>query len=204
MFLCENFECAIKEGHSLLFTYQKESFRIIRCSIFKYELFKGGTLLFSGSCKQLMTYLLCFKEYYKPNEIVFRNPEKVILPEIVSIYNGKFQELNKYKNLLNEANNKNTQLINKNTQLIDKISSYKSEITKLNECAKERNSLIEDKNSEIEELKKDCQEAAELIETLYTQKEELNLGTKHYKLENFPKDVCDFIKDLIKEYYNKK
>lgn len=190
MFLCENFECAIKEGHSLLFTYKKESFRIIRCSIFKYELFKDGTLLFSGSGKQLTTYLLCFKKYYKANEIVFRNPEKVILPKIVSIYNGKFQELSKYKSLLNEANNKNT-------QLIDKISSYKSEITKLNECAKERNSLIE-------ELKKDCQEAAELIEILYTQKEELNFGTKHYKLENFPKDVCDFIKDLIKEYYNKK
>lgn len=197
MFLCENFECAIKEGHSLLFTYKKESFRIIRCSIFKYELFKGGTLLFSGSGKQLTTYLLCFKKYYRSNEIVFRNPEKVILPEIVSIYNGKFQKIDEYRNLLNAANNKNA-------QLIDKISSYKLEITKLNECAKERNSLIENKNSEIERLKKDCQEAAELIETLYTQKEELNLGTKHYKLENFPKDVCDFIKDLIKEYYNKK
>ena len=197
VFLCENFECSKKEGSSLIFTFKNENFRISRCSIFRYELLKDGTLLFSGSRKQLITYLLCFKEYYKSNEIILRNPEKVILPEIVGIYNGKFHEINEYKNLLNAANNKNA-------QLTDKISTYKLEILKLNERAKERNSLIENKNSEIEELKKDCQEAAELIETLYTQKEELDLGTKHYKLENFPKDVCDFIKDLIKEYYNKK
>lgn len=197
MFLCENFECSKEEGHSLVFNFKKEKFRITKCSIFKYELFKDGTLLFSGSRKQLIAYLLCLKEYYKSNEIVLRNPEKVILPEIINIHNEKLQKLDEYRNLLNAANNKNA-------QLTDKISTYKLEILKLNERAKERNALIEDKNSEIEELKKDCQEAAELIETLYTQKEELDLGTKHYKLENFPKDVCDFIKDLIKEYYNKK
>lgn len=86
---------------------------------------------------------------------------------------------------------------------VTKLDDYKREIQKLNNNAKCRNFEIKKQYKEIKQLKQDCQEAANLIETLYYNSEEIIKGTKRYKLDHFPEDVQDFITDLIKEYYNK-
>lgn len=78
------------------------------------------------------------------------------------------------------------------TKLLSKNISYKKEL----EGTKNTIKKSQDKIAEQKDL---LTEAKNLIEELSTRP--MIVTDKKYYLDNFPKDVQDFLKDIIKEYY---
>lgn len=196
-------ENAQKVDYYLNFNFENEQFRIAQVSPFKYVVYKNKDISFTGNFFSLVGYLKGLKQYFNPNNISVRNPK---------VLNGFLENLIKDKNpIMSSEYIKLNDLFNKtNKQLNDNISqkkAYKSELKKCQESLRIKNLELEQlkkkADKEISQLKSDNEEAANLISDLYYKKEDIEFGTKHYKLENFPKDAREFIQDIIKEYYNK-
>lgn len=106
-------------------------------------------------------------------------------------------QLNTYKNKLNSQNMKVEEL-KQQLQNKAKDNVYLEELKSLRtKCSEYK--------EKIKELTQDCKEAADLIKTLYEPEVRTlildNTKNKQYFLDNFPKDVQEVLKDIIKEYY---
>lgn len=196
---------AIYSDNTIKFIYKENSVNIYQISLFNYEVRISSDIVFSGNYLQLEGFIVGFKNYYKSNEIELKNPKNLDV-QLVNIFKGITEEAS-YKKQIEELNKEIVKLT-KNTE---NNNSYKKQLEIVQKAAVKRNKKIESLNKEIEKLNKeienlknDCEESANIISDLYYKKEDIEYGTKHYKLENFSKEAQDFLKDIIKEYYNKK
>lgn len=147
----------------------------------------------------MKTFLELVRDKLFKKEIILKDPQTVVITDLVkeiSDYKEKGEFKSKYDKLLSELNLCKRQLeTSKN-----KNESLSKEIKKLIDAAEKRNKKIKILEAENKELKSDCEEAASLL-SLKEKGELINIK-KTYKIDHFPKDVQDFIYDLIKEYYN--
>lgn len=152
----------------------------------------------------MKTFLELVRDKLFKKEIILKDPQTVVITDLVkeiSDYQKKGESINnnykiKYEKLLNELNLCKRQLdTSKN-----KNENLSKEIKRLIDAAEKRNKKIKILEAENKELKSDCEEAASLLSLM--EKGELINIKKTYKIDHFPKDVQDFIYDLIKEYYN--
>lgn len=147
----------------------------------------------------MKTFLELVRDKLFKKEIILKDPQTVVITDLVkeiSDYKEKGEFKSKYDKLLSELNLCKRQLEtskNKNENLL-------KEIKILIDAAEKRNKKIKILEAENRELKSDCEEAASLL-SLKEKGELINIK-KTYKIDHFPKDVQDFIYDLIKEYYN--
>ena len=188
---------AVYSNNHIAFIYKENPINIYQVSLFTYEIRILSDVIFMGNYLQLEGFLMGLKNWYKSNEIVLKNP-KDLNAQLINTFKGVTDET-KYLQQIKELNKKVSEL----TKNSEKIDVYKKEIKTIHKAAEERNKKITSLNLEVEKLKKDCEEAANIISDLYYKKEDIEYGTKHYKLENFPADVQSFLIDIIKEYYNK-
>ena len=188
---------AIYSNNHIVFIYKENTINIYQVSLFTYEIRILSDVIFVGNYLQLEGFLIGLKNWYKSNEIILKNP-KDLNTQLTNIFKGVTEET-KYLQQIKELNKKIAEL----TKNSEKVNTYKKEIKAAHKAAEEKNKKITSLNLEIEKLKKDCEEAANIISDLYYKKEDIEYGTKHYKLKNFPKDVQSFLIDIIKEYYNK-
>lgn len=90
---------------------------------------------------------------------------------------------------------------------INKLDTYKKILRENEQKQTEYKQKISELIRQNADLKSDCQEAADLIQLLSTDPNVREMITnkegKKYFLDNFPKDVQDVLKDIIKEYYDK-
>lgn len=197
----------IGSSEYIIFTWKGYKLEISSKGLFKYGIILGEDLIFSGNYFQLLGFLKgIFREGDK-EQLRLKAPSSVLLEITKLIGNSSnVENENKYKEKITELQKKISQLQSNNELLNNKsIKSdlYKKEVQRLNTVVSSQSKEIKSNKEEIENLKKDCQEAAELINTLYYKSEEIEIGIKRYKIDHFPKDVQEFIKDLITEYYNK-
>lgn len=202
----EHLKClAIYSDNTIKFIYKENPVNIYQISLFNYEVLISSDIVFSGNYLQLEGFIIGFKNYYKSNEIELKNPTDLNV-QLVNIFKEITEEAS-YKKQIEELNKEIVKL----TKDIEKNDSYKKQLEAMQKAAVKRNKKIESLNleigklnKEVENLKNDCKESANIISDLYYKKEDIEYGTKHYKLENFSKEAQDFLKDIIKEYYNKK
>ena len=88
-----------------------------------------------------------------------------------------------------------------------KLRNIKNELQKLIEVNQRYKNEIANKQKKLEQQENDINEIVNLLEDLNTQElgslvKEMNGSCRTYKINHFPKDVQNFILDLIKEYYN--
>ena len=141
----------------------------------------------------MKSFLELIRNKFLKKEIVLKDPQEVVSVDLVNElariqkikddYKPKYEESQKQLKIYKE-----------------KCKTYISEITKLTASANKRNTKIKNLEEEKKQLKSDCEEAASLLSLM--QKGELTNLKKTYKIDHFPKDVQDFIYDIIKEYYN--
>lgn len=147
----------------------------------------------------MKTFLELVRDKLFKKEIILKDPQTVVITDLVkeiSDYKEKGKFKSKYDELLSELNLCKRQLdTSKN-----KNENLSKEIKRLIDAAEKRNKKIKILEAENKELKSDCEEAASLLSLM--EKGELINIKKTYKIDHFPKDVQDFIYDLIKEYYN--
>lgn len=189
----------------ITFGYKDDNWSIQQISLFNYEVRLNNNSIFVGNYFQLEGFLKGIKDYYKSNEIVLRDPKalNIQLKELFTVDSSvEKQYVEKIKSL-SEANKNIPSLKNEINIWKSKAGSYKDQLQRLMKTGEERNKKLSSQETEIVQLKKDCEEAANLISDLYYKKTDIEYGTKHYKLDHFPKDVQEFILDIIKEYYNK-
>jgi uncharacterized protein YihD (DUF1040 family) len=196
---------AIYSDNTIKFIYKESPVNIYQTSLFNYEVQISSDIVFSGNYLQLEGFIIGFKNYYKSNEIELKNPKNLDV-QLINIFKGIAEEAS-YKKQIEELNKEIVKLKNN----IEKNDSYKKQLEVAQKAGEKRNKKIESLNKEIEtlnkeieNLKNDCEESASIISDLYYKKEDIEYGTKHYKLENFSQEAQDFLKDIIKEYYNKK
>ena len=132
----------------------------------------------------MKSFLELIRNKFLKKEIVLKDPQKVVVVDLVKELKGQFK-VDDYEKL-------------KTYQ--QKCNTYCSVIKELNSSAQKRNSQIKKLEEEKKQLKSDCEEAADLLSLM--EKGELTNIKKTYKIDHFPKDVQDFIYDIIKEYYN--
>ena len=147
----------------------------------------------------MKTFLELVRDKLFKKEIILKDPQTVVIADLVkeiSDYKEKGEFKSKYDKLLSELNLCKRQL----ETFKNKNESLSKEIKKLIDAAEKRNKKIKILETENKELKSDCEEAASLL-SLKEKGELINIK-KTYKIDHFPKDVQDFIYDLIKEYYN--
>ena len=147
----------------------------------------------------MKTFLELVRDKLFKKEIILKDPQTVVITDLVkeiSDYKEKGEFKSKYDKLLSELNLCKRQL----ETFKNKNESLSKEIKKLIDAAEKRNKKIKILEAENKELKSDCEEAASLL-SLKEKGELINIK-KTYKIDHFPKDVQDFIYDLIKEYYN--
>lgn len=140
----------------------------------------------------MKSFLELIRDKFLKKEIILKDPQEVVAIDLV-------KELNK----LDPKVDYKTKYTESQKQLKiyqQKCDTYCSVIKELNSSAQKRNIQIKKLEEEKKQLKSDCEEAAELLS--YSMKGELVNLKKTYKIDHFPKDVQDFIYDLIKEYYN--
>lgn len=189
----------------ITFKYKNDDWSIQQISLFNYEVRLNNDSIFIGNYFQLEGFLKGIKDYYKSNEIVLRDP-RILNTQLKNLFVVDSSVENNYIEkikLLSEANKNIPNLKNELNTWKSKADSYKDQLQKLMKIGEERNKKLSSQEVEITQLKKDCEEAANLISDLYYKKDDIEYGTKHYKLDHFPKDVQEFILDIIKEYYNK-
>lgn len=140
----------------------------------------------------MKSFLELIRNKFLKKEIVLKDPQEVVAVDLV-------KELEKIRKTPKcEENYEESQ--KKLKVYKEKCETYVLEIKKLTESAQKRNSQIKNLEEEKKQLKSDCEEAASLLSLM--QKGELTNIKKTYKIDHFPKDVQDFIYDIIKEYYN--
>jgi chromosome segregation ATPase len=147
----------------------------------------------------MKTFLELVRDKLFKKEIILKDPQTVVITDLVkeiSDHKEKGEFKSKYDKLLSELNLCKRQLDTSKS----KNESLSKEIKKLIDAAEKRNKKIKILEAENKELKSDCEEAASLL-SLKEKGELINIK-KTYKIDHFPKDVQDFIYDLIKEYYN--
>ena len=208
-----NKDCMVVND-GIMFTYHDTTYRIIQKDLFKYVISTKNLYLFIGNYFELIGFLEGLKTD-RPNELNVSDPTPVLI-KIGNIINSSISpELEtKYKKELQDLKDANIQLNASKVAAVTKNGNYKKEIQKLNksiqqkaeeftEAENKHKKELDEKDLEINKLKNDCEEAALLISDLYYKASNITFGRKTYKLENFPEDVQNFIKEIIDEYYNK-
>lgn len=140
----------------------------------------------------MKSFLELIRDKFLKKEIVLKDPQKVVVVDLVKELKGQ-SKVDDY-----ETKYKESQEQLKTYQ--QKCNTYCSVIKELNSSAQKRNAQIKKLEEEKKQLKSDCEEAASLLSLM--EKGELVNIKKTYKIDHFPKDVQDFIYDIIKEYYN--
>lgn len=150
----------------------------------------------------MKTFLELIRDKLFKKEIILKDPQTVVVSDLVkeiSDYQQKGQQVNyktKYDKLQIELDVCKRQL----DSSLQKNKNLSKEFKNLIDSAEKRNKRIKTLEQENKDLRSDCEEAASLLSLM--QKGELVNIKKTYKIDHFPKDVQDFIYDLIKEYYN--
>lgn len=140
----------------------------------------------------MKSFLELIRNKFLKKEIVLKDPQEVVVIDLVKELKGQ-SKVDDYKTKYEESQ-KQLEVYKK------KCKTYVSEIQKLTVSANIRNTKIKSLEEEKKQLKSDCEEAADLLSLI--EKGELTNLKKTYKIDHFPKDVQDFIYDIIKEYYN--
>ena len=141
-------------------------------------------------------FLELIRNKFLKKEIVLKDPQEVVAVDLVK----ELEKIRKTPKCEENYKPKYEESQKKLKVYKEKCETYVLEIKKLNESAQKRNSQIKNLEEEKKQLKSDCEEAASLLSLM--QKGELVNIKKTYKIDHFPKDVQDFIYDIIKEYYN--
>lgn len=150
----------------------------------------------------MKTFLELIRDKLFKKEIILKDPQTVVVPDLVkeiSDYQQKGQQVN-YKAERDKLQTELTVCKRQLNAYSQKNENLAKEIKNLMDSAEKRNKRIKTLEQERKELRLDCEEAASLLSLM--QKGELVNIKKTYKIDHFPKDVQDFIYDLIKEYYN--
>ena len=144
----------------------------------------------------MKSFLELIRNKFLKKEIVLKDPQEVVAVDLVK----ELEKIRKTPKCEENYKPKYEESQKKLKVYKEKCETYVLEIKKLNESAQKRNSQIKNLEEEKKQLKSDCEEAASLLSLM--QKGELTNIKKTYKIDHFPKDVQDFIYDIIKEYYN--
>ena len=142
----------------------------------------------------MKSFLEIIRNKFLKKEIVLKDPQEVVAVDLIN-------ELAKIQKTKEENYKPKYEESQKQLEVYkEKCKTYISEIAKLTASANKRNTKIKSLEEEKKQLISDCEEAASLLSLM--QKGELVTNNKTYKIDHFPKDVQDFIYDIIKEYYN--
>jgi len=144
----------------------------------------------------MKSFLELIRNKFLKKEIVLKDPQEVVAVDLVK----ELEKIRKTPKCEENYKPKYEESQKKLKVYKEKCETYVLEIKKLTESAQKRNSQIKNLEEEKKQLKSDCEEAASLLSLM--QKGELVNIKKTYKIDHFPKDVQDFIYDIIKEYYN--
>ena len=146
----------------------------------------------------MKTFLELIRDKLFKKEIILKDPQTIVISDLVKEISNR-QQTN-YKDEYNKLQTELTVCKRQLSSSLDKNKNLANEIKTLMNSAEKRNKKIKTLEQEKKELISDCEEAASLLSLM--EKGELVNIKKTYKIDHFPKDVQDFIYDLIKEYYN--
>lgn len=158
---------------------------------------------FQKTAELIVTYLIIEKEVLNKDLIKIRNQSQVIV-DLQQRVNTLVEEKAKLQTLNTQLQNlnKNLSSTKKEIEYKKKVDNQTSEIARLRNKEAELEGIIAQKEEAIQEAVSLIQELStnpELREMLY----DGNAGKKYY-IDNFPKEMQEMIKEIIKDYYDKK
>ena len=158
---------------------------------------------FQKTAEFIVTYLIVEKEVLNKDLIKIRNQSQVIV-DLQQRINVLVEEKAKLQTLNTQLQNlnKNLSSTKKENEYKKKVENQASEIGRLRTKEEELQRIIAQKEEAIQEavsLIRELSTNPELREMLYDQQ-----SGKRYYIDNFSNDMQEMIREIIKDYYNKK
>lgn len=158
---------------------------------------------FQRTAEFIVTYLIIEKEVLNKDLIKIRNQSQVIV-DLQQRINVLVEEKNKLTTLNTQLQNlnKNLSSTKKENEYKKKVENQALEISRLRTKEAELEGIIAQKEEAIQEavsLIRELSTNPELREMLYDQQ-----SGKRYYIDNFSNDMQEMIREIIKDYYNKK